>query len=72
MKDIIKELGIYGKVQQCEIIDDKAHIKITSDFTWKAIDTFSCMGAIISHFKEYRHILKMITDVNLFHLIIKR
>lgn len=67
-----EELKQYGKVEKCDVIDDKLHILITDGFSINANNTFDLFNKIIQKSGEYQIIETCITDTNLFNLILKK
>lgn len=75
--EIIKKLkpilANYGKVEQCEVIDEMLHIKITDGFNANARESFELVGKISEISKnEFPLVSKMFVDKNIYHLIVKK
>lgn len=70
MKEALKK---YGKVEQCEVIGETLHVKITDGFDIKMSNTMDILGKVLkmSH-NKYPIIDKFYTDKNLFHLVLKK
>jgi len=71
--DYIKgQLNEFGLVEQCEIIGEQFHLKITDGFSIKATNTFRVMK-LVNELTDYQfpYIMKAESDHNLFHYILK-
>jgi hypothetical protein len=70
LRELLKE---FGAVEQCELINNEVHIKITKGFSINAINTFGCMRVIVNHTYDNYPVIKTIkTDNDLFHLILTK
>ena len=68
-----EKLEKFGKVEQCEELNDMFYIKITDGFYINAMNTFELIKIInneIGH--TYKHIDKLVTENNLFYYILKK
>jgi len=63
----------YGKIEECEMVNGKFHLKITDGFDGGAKTTFDLMGkATDLAGNDYPIIDKCETDKDIFHLILKK
>lgn len=73
LNSIKEKLSGFGTVEQCEIIDNEFHLKITEGFNINALNTFRLMKQVsILTENQYETVLKAVSDNNLFHYILKK
>lgn len=68
---MIKNLEKFGKIEQCEVINDKFHCKITEGFKNEALNISKCYGTILALAGEkYQWVEQYDIEENMFHLIL--
>lgn len=65
-------LAQFGKVEECEIIDDELRVLITDGFSQNARRTFECLKLISDHDEEHTIVKKMKSEDNHFRLILSK
>ena len=68
---MIEKLIKFGKVEQCEVINNEYHILLSTKFDNSAQKTLKLMRLINNEIgKTYNHVIKMASDKNHFHYIL--
>lgn len=72
METAKEKLSKYGKVTECDYRNGMYHFVIKDGFSDNAYNTFECLRECTEIAGPlYPHIEKMVTDKNMFHLVLK-
>ena len=72
LDDCFEKLQQFGKVEKVESNDTEFEVLITEGFSTNATNTFECMNTCIQIAKDYPYAKKMVSNDNMFHLILTK
>lgn len=68
----MKELEKFGHVEKTHKTDKEYEFYITQGFSKNANNTFECLRICTEIAKDYPYVQKLITEENMFHLILSK